>query len=405
LTVGTGESGRRILFVITSFDLGGAERHLTLVASNLAKRGWQPMAYCIERRGHQADVLEAAGVKIIGPPVEAKTRHASRTRRTLRRTLAAMKLLGILLKYRPRIVHFFLPAPYALGAPLAVLTRVPIRIMSRRSLNLYQGSHLLSGAIERRLHRSMSVVLGNSASVLLQLVEEEGVPPDKAELIYNGVDLSAFADQQSPSPDNVQRRGGDSKLVLIKVANLLPYKGHADLLRALASVKNDLPDWTLQCVGRNEGCGEQLAKLATDLGLKEHVQFLGERIDIADLLKHADIGTLSSHEEGFSNAILEGMAAGLPMVVTDVGGNSEAVVDGETGLVVPPRDAEALGAAILSLALNYDMRARMGEAGRARASKRFSLDACVASYDRLYRRLIVELDSVRCDSAGPQAND
>src|SRR4029079_17142928 len=101
------------------------------------------------------------------------------------------------------------------------------------------------------------------------------------------------------------------------------------------------------------------------LGIEENIKLLGARTDIAALLAAADIGVLASHEEGFANSILEGMASGLPMIVTDVGGNAEAVVNGVTGLVVPPRDARALGSAILKLALDPEFLRTMGDAGRA----------------------------------------
>ena len=108
---------------------------------------------------------------------------------------------------------------------------------------------------------------------------------------------------------------------------------------------------------------------------------------VAETGPASDVGILPSHEEGFSNAILEGMAAGLPMVVTRVGGNPEAVVHGVTGLVVPPRDPSAMAAAVLDLVRDPARRQRMGEAGRHRVEEAFSLDACVDRYARLYRML------------------
>ena len=116
--------------------------------------------------------------------------------------------------------------------------------------------------------------------------------------------------------------------------------------------------------------------------------WLGQRDDAPALLAAAGVGILCSHQEGFSNSILEGMAAGLPMLVTDVGGNAEAVVDGETGLVVPAHDPARLGAALASLAGDPAPRRAMGAAGRRRAAEHFSLDECVAAYERLYEGLL-----------------
>ena len=169
----------------------------------------------------------------------------------------------------------------------------------------------------------------------------------------------------------------------------LPSKGHADLIDALARVKDRLPTgWRLLCVGRDDGIRASLEARAAARELAGNIRWLGERDDVAEVLAAADLGILCSHEEGFSNAVLESMAAGLAMVVTDVGGNREAVLDGVTGLVVPPHTPETLGEAIAILAADPARRRAMGEAGRARVAERFSLDRCVADHDRLYRALI-----------------
>ena len=296
--------------------------------------------------------------------------------------LSGFKLFGFLLSARPRIVHFFLPAAYLIGAPIAIAARARIRVMSRRSLNLYQSRHPFSRRIELMLHRRMRMLLGNSQAVVDELrAEAAGAVP--VGLIYNGVELAGMP-KRSKQPD-----GGS--LTLIIVANLIPYKGHNDLFHALASVAEKLPSsWQLLCVGRDDGLGPSLRELARDLRIDSRIKLLGSRRDIPDLLTGADIGILCSHEEGFSNAILEGMAAGLPMVVTAVGGNAEAVVDGETGLVVPARNPAALGAAILRLASDGELRKQMGAAARRRAEEHFSMERCVQRYDEVYRRLTGE---------------
>ena len=120
------------------------------------------------------------------------------------------------------------------------------------------------------------------------------------------------------------------------------------------------------------------------------MRFLGQRLDVDRLLQAADFGVLPSRaNEGFSNAILESMRAGLPMIVTDIGGNAEAVVDGETGFVVPPADPSALAAALLRLAQHPDLRRKLGAAGRERVRTVFTLDACVANYRALYDELFM----------------
>jgi len=147
-------------------------------------------------------------------------------------------------------------------------------------------------------------------------------------------------------------------------------------------------DWKLFIVGRDDGIGDDLRAQAVAAGLDRNVVFLGARKDIPALLSACDIGLLCSHEEGFSNAILEGMAAGLPMVVTEVGGNPEAVLNGETGLVVPPRSPRQLADAIVRLAGDQALRARFGAEAKRRVAENFTLDRCAERYGSLYRALL-----------------
>ena len=155
--------------------------------------------------------------------------------------------------------------------------------------------------------------------------------------------------------------------------------------------------------GRDEGQGIKLQGLAQGAGIAENIQFLGQRADVDRLLTAADFGLLTSHEEGFSNVVLEGMAAGLPMIVTDVGGNSEAVVNGETGIVIPAHDPNAIGEAVLRLANDAELRKRLGAAGRVRVKQEFSLEKCVTAHAELYDRLLARSRArSAADAARPQ---
>jgi glycosyltransferase involved in cell wall biosynthesis len=261
--------------------------------------------------------------------------------------------------------------------------------MSRRSLNVYQHNHPVLRLAERVLHRSVTAMLGNSRSVVRQLCEEEAVPSARVGLIYNGVDVSRFCVPESRPTVRSALGLSAETVVLSMVGNLIPYKGHQDLLEALALASPALlQDWRLLVIGRDDGIGQQLQAQAAALGLDDKIVFLGPRADVPELLQASDVGLLCSHQEGFSNAILEGMAAGLPMVVTDVGGNAEAVLDGETGIVVPPRDPGALAQAITRLVNDSAARQTLGSAARERAIAQFSIEQCVSRYDEFYRGLL-----------------
>jgi glycosyltransferase involved in cell wall biosynthesis len=374
-----------VLYVVGSLDSGGTEHQLLLLCKGLAGRGFRISVYTLAPGGELVPDMIAAGVNVIHPPFKSKKKqghlHAG-----LRLAIPALQLLWLFVYRRPRIVHFLLPEAYVFGGILAGVAMLPRRVMGRRSLNDYQRrQHPQLARIETWLHRSMDVIVGNSRRVVRQLVEDEGVPEAKTRLIYNGIDLARFSRLRDR---DVVRRALDldaDALVMAIVANLIPYKGHADLLAALGRVKSQLPEkWALLIVGRDNGIGSALAGQARELGIDRHVRFLGQRSDIPDLLGAADVGLLASHEEGFSNAILEKMAAGLPVIATDVGGNSEAIVEGVTGFLVPPRDPEALGVAIVKLCSDRALARRMGDAGRARVRQEFSIDRCIGRYEQLY---------------------
>lgn len=359
-----------------------------MLARALNAQGWRVAVYSLAGDGPLRSELEASGVTVLSPPERMNTPNGSFIFRVFGLLAASFHLTYTLTRLQPRIVHFFLPAAYLIGAIAATIARIDIRIMSRRSLNDYQRAYPAMRWLETRLHGKMDAVLGNSHAVIRQLRDDERVPVERLCLIYNGIDML-----RSTSLSRQAMRGmlkiDDDVLVFIIVANLIPYKGHLDLVDALGIAAKALDrKWNLLVVGRDDGVGPEVRALIQRYAIEDRVWMLGARADVPDLLSASDVGLLCSHEEGFSNAILEGMAAGLPMIVTDVGGNAEAVVDGKTGIVVPPRDPDTLAAAIIQLAQDPSLRARYGSSGRARIEEHFTLDACVAKYAALYRGLM-----------------
>ena len=189
-----------------------------------------------------------------------------------------------------------------------------------------------------------------------------------------------------PAREEIRRRLAleEEALVLVVVANLIPYKGHMDLLAALDGIRHQLVvPWRLLCVEKDTGQANHLYACSENLNLNGNVRWLGERDDVFEILHASDIGIMCSHQEGFSNSVIEGMAAELPMIVTDVGGNAEAVSDGVTGLIVPPRDPKALGDAISRLAIDFEERKKMGREGRIRVAAKFSFLKSLGRYERL----------------------
>lgn len=379
-------SGARVLVVIGSLDVGGAEMHLLQVLPPLAAQGFEIAVHTLTGRGALADRFEAAGIRVIAPPgSDCGPRAGGFAGRAARAMRAGLSFASFMRGWRPAIIHFFLPEAYLAGAPVALLASGARRVMSRRSLNDYQMKRPFLARIERRLHSCMHAIVGNSQAVVDELARE-GAPRERVHLIRNGIDLSRFIAPRDRSAVRAAIGTQLDTVVFACVANLIPYKGHADLIDAL-SVAHSLPEWELWCIGRDDGVGAKLRAQAEAAGISNRIRWLGSRADVSDLLAAADIGVLASYEEGFPNAVIEAMAARLPVVATNVGGVPEAIIDGSTGLLVTPSNPKALSSALSAVGTNPMLRLSLGVAGRARVEDEFAIEACVVAYEQLYRNL------------------
>ncbi len=385
----------RLIVIIGSLNRGGAETHLLNMLPRLDRTRLSPEVFVLSERGELAEEMERRGVPVSKPWMRIDGAHNSLLKRILRLATISVQLWWKLMTRRPHIVHFFLPESYIIGSPVSLLAGIRCRVMSRRSLNLYQNTRPMVHIIEKILHRTLSVALGNSKAVVRELVNE-GIPQPRVRLIYNGVDLTPYdVPERHSSPLRAAFGVPPDGVMLVMVANLIPYKGHEDLVRALAHISRELSrPWRLVCLGRDDVIGLRLQNLADELGVAGSIIFAGARTDIAAVLRASDIGILASHEEGFSNAMLEYMAARLPVVATAVGGNVEALCDGVTGYLVPSHNHEALGEAILKLANDHLSARTMGQRGRERLENLFSMDSCVDEYKRVYGELLFGRDEV-----------
>ena len=377
----------RITYVVGSLDIGGAERHLIQILPGLAMRGWDVDVFTLSKPGTQAPLLIERGISIHAP--RATPAGGNVFLRLLRLGVSTLSYSAYIIRRQPDIVHFYLPQAYLQGGICSLIVGPRLRVMSRRSRNFYQRNHPAMALLERRLHSGMKAVLGNSCAVLTDL-REEGIPDRKLGLIYNGIDLTPFSEAKSRTEIRRSLGIADEELVFVKVANLIAYKGHKDLLEALARTNFDTA-WRLLCVGRDDGILAELKTLAKRHGISSNVIWAGSRIDIPAVLSAADVGVLASHEEGFSNAVLEYMAAGLPTVATDVGGNAEVLIQEESGLIVPPGDPSSLATALARMT-DADTRIRMGITAQAVVAQRFSLASCISAYDAFYESLLARTD-------------
>ena len=376
---------KRIVFVIGSLEIGGTEQHLCTVLPQLKNSALDITVVCLQKRGALAPQMDAAGIPVIAPRFFSRFVFC----RAFHLLVATIWIAFVFRNRRPDIVHTFLPEAYIIAGSVAIIMGIPIRLMSRRSLNNYQNHRPLIAFIERRLHRHMHALLGNSAAVTKQLRAEVGTGKTKTHLIYSGVETERFSHPELDSNIRSQLGIPRQAIVFAAIANLIPYKGHTDLLEAFEMIADKLPsEWRLLCVGKDSGILSDLKAQTKKRKLEKKILWLGQRTDIPNLLAAADIGVLASREEGLPTVVMEGMAAGIPMVVTDVGGSSELVIDNTTGIVVPPQSPRQMASALLNLANNAVLRETMGVEGRARITKNFSLVRCVAEYRALYDSLL-----------------
>jgi glycosyltransferase involved in cell wall biosynthesis len=233
--------------------------------------------------------------------------------------------------------------------------------------------------------RDRVVAVGNA--VRQALVANEGIPAGRIEVVHNGIDPDQFAGNSQDRAKVRQELGlGATELVIIQVARLDRLKDHPTALRCLARVVREAPDARLLLVGN--GPEEEAVRAQVEqLGLERSVLFLGLREDVPRLLQAADLLLLTSVSEGIPLAVIEAMCTGLPVVSTHVGGTAEVVNDGETGLLAPAREDDALSEAVLRLHRDSDLRRRMGENGQLRARQLFSEEEMARKYLALYEQM------------------
>ena len=370
----------RVLFVIGSLNLGGSERHLLHLVSRLDRARFAPMICCLFEEGPLFAAAQAGGVPCVFLNMRRRPNPLVTSWRLARGTA---RLLRLMRRERVAIVDAYLFLAYAFAIPCGWLAGVPVRIVQPRGLHTAKpplpGRHLL----ERFVNRLATLVVANSEAVARDLMEHEGLPARRIAVIYNGVAIPEEPFGQGARPAGLPW----GRRVILCVANLIPYKGHLDLLAAAAAVLPAFPDVALILVGEGS-MRRAIEEAVAGYGLQGRVHLLGQRGDVPALLSAADLFVLPSHEEGLSNALLEAMAHGVPVIATAVGGNPEAIEDGVSGLLVQPHDPPALAKAISALLRDPVAAHRLGRTGRARAARLFRLDRMVQETEALYAALL-----------------
>jgi glycosyltransferase involved in cell wall biosynthesis len=372
-----------VLFVTINMELGGTERQLCALAAGLDRRRFAPRVCCLRGGGPLADTLAAAGVPltVLAPRARGRAGRTRPFRVFLPQILSLSKLMR---RERIAIVHGLLPAALVTAGFAARRARVPVLVTGRRGLGRYKEGRPLLRFLENLVNRWADAVVPNSEAVLRDVLARERILPERLRVIYNGVRIP----DASPRAGRREILGAEIRgPVVCLVANLFPYKGHLDFLDAAGEVLRKVPETRFVLVGDGR-IRPEIERRASEPDLRGRAILLGSRPDSGEIMACADVLALASHQEGFPNVVLEAMARAKPVVATRVGGVPEAVEEGITGLLVPPRDPPAMAAALVRLIGNPGEAAEMGRRGLARVRELFSIDRMVRAHEGLYGELL-----------------
>jgi glycosyltransferase involved in cell wall biosynthesis len=347
--------------VMSSFDPGGTEHQMIELIRRLDRRRWDVRVACLRTEGAWFERVASAAPAVTFPVGSFKSPRVLYQLLSFARWCRVNRLL---------IVHALDRAANAFGLPGAALAGTPVRIGTRRELN--PGRTAVALLTQRAAYGCAHVIVTNAPAGADRL-RREHVPDRKVAVVPNGLDAARFAAARGPRP---LRR-------VVMVSNLRPEKGHDVLIDAAVQVLVRFPDARFHLIGGGAE-RQRLAALADSRGVSHAVSFRGHSEAIPEELAAADVFVLPSRSEALPNAVLEAMAAGLPVVASAVGGIPDVIEDDKTGLLVPAADPHALAAAVIRLMGDEALAARLGAAARAHVDGRYSFDGMVASFETIY---------------------
>src|SRR5215467_12691823 len=369
-----------VLHLIDSFRQGGSESQaLNLYLEMKRSRRFDVKLACLDRSGPLLLKLHPEERERI-PEFKLNSFYDVQMARQLYR------FVGLLRKDRIGVVHTHDFYTNIFGMIGAMLAGVPVRVASRRE---GQKRPRIKRLVERTAYRASNAVIANCDRIRRELIAE-GVKPEKLVTVYNGVPVDALPPPKMPFAYRKSNRG-----VVTIVANLRPVKDHATFLRAAQRVVERCRDASFVLAGDGE-LRPRLGEMASALGIGDRVRFIGRCDDVPSLLDGSEVCVLSSSSEGFSNSVLEYMAAGRPVVATRVGGIEEAISDGFNGFLVDVGDDVRMADRIALLLENPGMAWEMGSRSRDIVVDRFSRLQQLHKVERLYEQLLGRAADTAC---------
>ena len=370
-----------IIIVIDSLDGGGAESQAIKLANGLNKENVNVTLFPLRSGGALTKHAKDLDIKIVEGDFQS-----SRDIKSL--VKGFILLCKTIRSNNPAIVHTFLPLSNFIGSLAGLISKARYTITSRRGLiklNYLKKRWRLFDKISNFLSHKIIV---NTEAIIDEMINVDDVNLDKVICIRNGINLNKF------NIKNYRRNDMRSKLALsscdfawAKVANFSSIKGHKDLINAFKDIHIKYNS-KLFLIGKDNGTLKELKDLVNTKGLENKIKFLGFREDIPEILLAMDGYICASHTEGFSNAILEAMASGLPIIATNVGGNSEIIKHKKNGLLIKSKDQNAIASTMIKIMKDSTLSQKISEDAKKTVNEKYNTEKMVKSYIDVYEKAV-----------------
>jgi len=375
----SGKSKTAVMHVINAYALGGAEKLVFDIASGMDKTKFDVFVCSIAARGDEIERavrhdLENRGVKTLSlDKAPCKQRLHS-----------ILKLAKILWKNKIDIVHTHCPSPDFYGCLAAFICRVPLVLSTIHNTAGY------SRCNEKVLGYFSYKYIAISEQVQKYAVSGLHIPTHKIALIHNGINMEKFKRPSVIKEDKLAELGiAGNKKIITNIGRVAEQKGQLYLIQAAKIILKQFPDVHFLILGDDQSdkkLAQELKQIVKTENLNDYITFAGVRQDVPEILAITDVFAFPSLWEGFSLVTLEVMAAGVPMVATDVGSIREVLVDRENGLIVPPKDVAALAEGIKFMLSDPERAKAMGLKGKKAVQEKFAIENTVRGYEELYLR-------------------